>query len=65
MDLWGFADIDNTASVRVLAKAGLTFVESRPMYGSTCVFFRWTGPRDGAVGDGSIAESGSAASESA
>lgn len=65
MDLWGFADIDNTASVRVLAKAGLTFVETRPMYGSTCVFFRWTGPRDGAVGDGSIAESGSAASESA
>lgn len=64
MDLWGFADIDNTASVRVLAKTGLTFEETRPLYGSTSVFFRWKEPSDVAGGDGAIAESGSAASES-
>ncbi|MFN8158628.1 MAG: GNAT family N-acetyltransferase [Candidatus Nanopelagicales bacterium] len=40
MDLWGFADIDNLASLRVLAKAGLRFVETRQAFGTTCVFLR-------------------------
>ena len=64
MDLWGFADIDNVASVRVLAKAGLRFVETRQAFGAPCAFFRLE-DRTGVAGrDGSTAESGSAASES-
>ncbi len=61
-DLWGYADIDNTASVRVLVRAGLSFVETRPAYGTTCAFFRRE-PPGVAVGERVIAESASAASE--
>ncbi len=62
-DLWGYADSDNTASVRVLVKAGLSFVETRPAYGTTCAFFRREPPPGVAVGERAIAESASAASE--
>lgn len=40
MGLWGYADLDNLASVRVLAKAGLRFVETRQAFGTPCAFFR-------------------------
>jgi RimJ/RimL family protein N-acetyltransferase len=40
MRLWGYADIDNVASIRVLAKSGLRPVETREHAGRPYVFFR-------------------------
>jgi RimJ/RimL family protein N-acetyltransferase len=40
MRLWGYADIDNAASIRVLAKSGLRQVETREHAGRPYAFFR-------------------------
>jgi RimJ/RimL family protein N-acetyltransferase len=40
MRLWGYADIDNAASIRVLAKSGLRPVETRDHAGRPYAFFR-------------------------
>jgi ribosomal-protein-alanine N-acetyltransferase len=40
MRLWGYADIDNVASIRVLAKSGLHRVETREHAGRPYAFFR-------------------------
>jgi RimJ/RimL family protein N-acetyltransferase len=40
MRLWGYADIDNVASIRVLAKSGLRSIETREHAGRPYAFFR-------------------------
>lgn len=40
MRLWGYADIDNAASLRVLAKSGLRPVDTREHAGRPYAFFR-------------------------
>jgi RimJ/RimL family protein N-acetyltransferase len=40
MELWAYADVDNVASVRVMGKAGLRFVETREHAGRPHAFFR-------------------------
>ncbi len=44
MRLWGYADVDNVASVRVMTKAGLRFVETREHAGRPHTFFRLDDP---------------------
>jgi len=40
MRLWGYADVANVASIRVMTKAGLRFVETRDRAGRPYAFFR-------------------------
>jgi RimJ/RimL family protein N-acetyltransferase len=44
MRLWGYAAIDNLASIRVLAKSGLHPVETRAHAGRPYAFFRLEPP---------------------
>jgi RimJ/RimL family protein N-acetyltransferase len=44
MRLWGYADVDNVASIRVMTKAGLRFIETREHAGRPHAFFRLEDP---------------------
>jgi RimJ/RimL family protein N-acetyltransferase len=44
MRLWGYADVDNVASIRVMTKAGLRFVETREQAGRPHAYFRLDDP---------------------
>ena len=44
MRLWGYADIDNVASIRVLMRAGLHLVDTRQHAGRPYAFFRLDHP---------------------